>query len=125
MSSRRILEWIWQPHPHSPVSYMGRMSLWDGTDVHGFKGSDTEGVPWQTFFDNKTRLPIKGYSGDGDPDAGGSTLIELTVEKHKVISAFDVNDGEFYPSACLKDDHEFEAYDQPMMPIVDFGLLFL
>jgi len=57
-------------------------------------------------------------------DEGGSTQIELTVDKHKIISAFKENDAEFYPFECLK-DYEFEVIDQAMMPIVDFGLLFL
>jgi len=104
---------------------MGRQCLWDEQkNVYGFRGTDTEGIPWQTFFDYDTKLAYKGYSGSGDPENGGSTLMELKVSKHKVISDFAEDDAEFYPQECLK-DYQFEVIDQSMMPIVDFGLLFL
>lgn len=125
MTSRQILDWIWQPRPESPVTYMGPQCLSEEQqNVLGFKGIDTEGIPWQTFFDKKTKLAVKGFSGSGDPEEGGSTRIELTVDKHQVISDFKTNDAEFYPFECLK-DYQFEVIDQSMMPIVDFGLLFL
>ena len=93
-----ILEWIWQPRTESPVTYMGAQCLAETKqNVLGFKGYDTEGIPWQTFFDTKTRLAIKGYSGEGNPEEGGSTLIELLVDQHKVVSAFEHQDSEFYP----------------------------
>ena len=46
-------------------------------DVHGFKGTDSEGIPWQTFFDVKTKSPIMGFSGDGDTAGEGATRIEF------------------------------------------------
>ena len=77
MDARSILEWVWQPRPESPVTYMGPQCLSEEEpNVYGFKGRDTGGILWQTFFDMKTRLPIKGYSGDPEE---GSTLVELTI----------------------------------------------
>ena len=56
MDSRRMLEWIWQPSDESPVSYMGLQCLSEEEpNVYGFKGYDAEGIPWQTFFDTKSK----------------------------------------------------------------------
>ena len=126
MTSKGILDWIWQPHDDSPSSYMGPQCLSkDHPNVYGFRGIDSEGIPWQTFFDAKTKLAIKGFSGEGtNEDESGTTKIELTVDKHKIVSQFAGNENEFYPFECLK-DYEFQPVDQPMMPIVDFGLLYI
>ena len=48
----------------------------------------------------------------------------MDVHAHKIIDQFKGGQHEFYPKECLK-DYEFEAIDQAMMPIVDFGLFFL
>jgi len=91
--------------------------------VYGFKGYDAEGIPWQTFFDSKTKQPILGFSGDGDPEVG-STLIKFEIDRHKVVSAYDPADESFFPIECVK-DYNFEGIDQDMMPTADFGLLVL
>lgn len=126
MTAKQILNWIWQPRSESPLHYRGlQCASWTDMDVHGFSGTDTQGIPYQTFFDAKTKLPVKGFSGEGiTEDSSGSTKIEFDVHNHKVVSKFKNKDGEFYPLECLK-DYEFEAVDQAMMPIVDFGLLLL
>ena len=77
MNSRQILNWIWQPRPESPVNYMGPQCVsWMHNDLHGFRGIDTEGIPWQIFFDNRTRTALIGFSGEGiSDDSSGSTQI--------------------------------------------------
>ena len=77
MDAREILQWMWQPREQSPVNYMGAQCLsLEQQNVLGFKGIDTEGIPWQTFFDAKTKQPIKGFSGEGNPESeSGSTII--------------------------------------------------
>ena len=76
------------------------------SNVYGFKGYDAEGIPWQTFFDKKSKQPVVGFSGDGDPEVG-STLIEFRINKYKIVSSFDIND-DFYPIECVK-DYNFEG----------------
>ena len=102
---------------------MGPQCLTKDKNVYGFKGYDAEGIPWQTFFDSKTKLPILGISGDGEPETG-STRIEFEVEKYKIVSSFDPHDESFFPLECVK-DYNFEGVDQAMMPTADFGLLVL
>lgn len=47
MDSRRMLDWLWQPSLESPVTYMGLQCLHlENQTVHGFSGTDSEGVPW-------------------------------------------------------------------------------
>jgi hypothetical protein len=68
---------------------------------------DTEGIPWQTFFDAKTRQPIIGFSGEGNPESeNGSTIIRFDIDKYKIVSAFENQDSDFYPLECVK-DYEF------------------
>ena len=129
MDARRMLEWIWQPRADSPVSYMGlqclagdKLAEGSQNDVYGFKGYDAEGIPWQTFFDQKTKQPIIGFSGDGDPESG-ATQIEFRVDQYKIVSAFNIND-DFYPMECVQ-DYNFEGIPQSMMPTADFGLFVL
>ena len=56
----------------------------------GFRGKDTQGIPWQTYFDAKTRQPIIGFSGEGNPKGGdGSTRIVLDIDKYKIVSSFE------------------------------------
>ena len=128
MFPRNILEWLWQPHHDNPVTYMGPQCLKtsdeeDNATVLGFKGYDAEGIPWQTFFDQKTKKPLIGFSGDGDPELG-STQIEFRVDNYMIVGGFDENDADFYPMVCVK-DYNFEGIPQSMMPTADFGLFIL
>ena len=137
MDTKSILEWIWQPHAESPITYMGHQCLRtpindDSTNeeenhvnVLGFKGYDAEGIPWQTFFDQKTKKPLIGFSGDGDPELG-STQIEFRVDNFVIVGGggFDEQDADFYPMVCVK-DYNFEGIPQSMMPTADFGLFIL
>lgn len=67
----------------------------------GFKGFDAEGIPWQTFFDAKTKKPIYGVSGGGDDGESATTVIELFVNKYQTIGAFALEDTDFYPAECI------------------------
>ena len=129
MDARSLLEWVWFPRDESPVTYMGLQTLRlpeDGSlyNVHGFKGFDTEGIPWQTFFEAKTKKPLYGVSGEGGDGEDGTTLIEFFIDKYQAVNSFSMEDTDFYPVECIQ-DYNFEAIDQPMMPTGDFGFLML
>ena len=126
MNSRQLLEWMWQPRLESPVTFMGPQCLSEARqNVYGFKGYGADGIPWQTFFDASTRLAIKGFSGSGNPEeTGGSTLITFTVDEHKPIQQFTNEADEFYPRECVS-NYKIEIVDEVLLPVVDYGLLFL
>ena len=112
MDSREMLEWMWQPRPESPVTYLGQQCLSkEITNVLGFKGHDFEGIPWQLFFDAKSKQPMLGFSGEGNPESDGSTALSFSVENYKTVSAFNKVSKDFYPSECLN-DYDFEGVPQ-------------
>ena len=78
--------------------------------VHGFSGTDSEGVPWQLFFDSKTKKPIYGVSGAGDPNSeDGSTQVELYITAYKPVGAFGTETAtEFLLPKCLQ-DYQFDG----------------
>ena len=71
LSVRDVIHAIWFPQPGIDfgTNFMGPMCMVDENDpdkwydVLAFSSTDAEGIPWQAFFDMKTRKIKKSYSG--------------------------------------------------------------
>ena len=83
---------------------------------------DAGGISWQTFFDIVSRAPV--YAKSGGSEADGSTPIEFSIDRYRVISSFAGQDADFYPAECIA-DYSFEVVDQSMIGIGEFGLFLM
>jgi len=81
-----------------------------------FSGVDSEGIPWWSYFDPVSRMPVLGESGD---ESEGSTIVEFFIDKFTPRHSFSALE---FP---LCQSTEVEFYDEALIPLGEYGFLMM